>query len=255
MARSAEARRRKNKSDKAREKLRKQKLKITIDRSVKGRGKHYTKLRQRQWVDKIRYNEKKSTMAFLLSERVKERVRAGQGYPQAHLLGIPREVRQQILLNVIPSDVLTDLTTAKLRKFCHMLAGVHPVIGAEMPFVHKQYERERVELLRTRNQQCIIPSRLISELLNPIVANRLPQKKGGTVKYLKLKKQARYRPQRCWKCGWRHYGDTVVCKPYKQPDDDDLGGWGKSLRSQTEHQIESWGLDNWLAERKVDDRL
>ncbi|KAF2492946.1 hypothetical protein BU16DRAFT_529201 [Lophium mytilinum] len=252
---SASTRNKKNQANHARKQLRKMKLKIMIDHSVKTRDRRWSKQRRHQWVDKIRHTEEKETMKFLLMQRVNEDVRAGRGYPDSHLLGIPREVRQQILLHVIPPDVLTDVTNLQLRKFCAILASIHPNVRDEMPYVYKQYERERAELVQTRNRNRIVSSRLITELINPIAENSMPQNKKGSVKFCKLKKQGRVRYQRCWKCGYRHYGNTVVCKPYKKPEDDELGGWGSYIRVSTANQIDKWGADEWLAKLKVDDRL
>ncbi|KAF2817824.1 uncharacterized protein BDZ99DRAFT_514041 [Mytilinidion resinicola] len=152
-------------------------------------------------------------------------------------------VRQQILLNVSPPMYSP---TSRLQSSGSSVICLRP---------RPDYSRRdaiRLQAVRAGSRRTSAnpqpaahrESWLISELLNHIVANSLAQKKGGTVKYLKLKKQGRYRPQRCWKGGWRHPGESVIYKPYKAPDDN-LGGRGKSLRGQVKHQRQLGRQRDW----------
>jgi hypothetical protein len=225
----------------ARQKLKQKpaRLTIVIPPTHLQAKKRWARKRQRKWVERIKVQADggpskeeirvKKMWDALASKRI--------SYKREHLLGLPIEVRQKILLAVIPDDVLAGLPPLVLRNFCAHLATTHSIIHDDIPYVYKQLEKKRIDLHYSRQPKRIMTQSILNDLMGPLVAAKLPQKVNQVVK---LKERRKARSQRCWGCGFRHYNISTMCKPANV--DDDMGGWGQSNKLFAEYQLERANL-------------
>ncbi|KAF2727445.1 hypothetical protein EJ04DRAFT_570387 [Polyplosphaeria fusca] len=139
-------------------------------------------------------------------------------YPKAHLLGIPIEVRQQILRHTIDEEQLHDMTGVELGQYVGNLAAVAPRMRIDLTYVAAQWTKSKcTQLADDRAAQARQQARVLAELRQGIEKYwyedyRAWDRRAGVQVRTKRKKR-KPRPRKCWYCNVRHYGIDPICPP------------------------------------------
>jgi hypothetical protein len=132
--------------------------------------------------------------------------------PKASLLGLPRELRQNILEKTIDEKKLVGHKLGKIKTWIGKLSGVCPLIRIDMTYVGQIWKKKAGQNAVAMKEDVFTWGR---RNLYPQVA--LPRERNsGAMTNRREKKwmrQSKRRPRMCWHCMERHFRREVVCPP------------------------------------------
>jgi hypothetical protein len=140
--------------------------------------------------------------------------------PAGTFLGLPAELRQQILNETLDDDGMNTWDREKYGRHIGNLSCVAPLTRMDMVVVggtwkrHKMAEEDKLRVMKDTKLAQAKSSRadILRRIQPPSEVRHLLQKQAHVIKTERQKKM-RTRDMRCWHCNRRHYSNDPVCPP------------------------------------------